>query len=181
MPTAGVDYVTDGKIGVDLTATYASTSVGSSSFPPYTLGETVTTSNNGRYMFTKAISTINQYDCVIGGPYGDSASSSPNIGFVPITTTNAAAQGFNIIGFAQVAIASAYWGWICLNGSPRVNLLIACNPKVPLYTTATAGSLDDTTVSAGLIQGLVANTSATSASAPYCTASYPHLQIVGAG
>jgi hypothetical protein len=47
-------------------------------------------------------------------------------------------------------------------------LLIACNPKVPLYTTGTAGKLDDTTVSAGFIQGIVANTSATSASAPYC-------------
>jgi hypothetical protein len=50
----------------------------------------------------------------------------------------------------------------------QVNLLVGCNPKVPLYTTSTAGALDDTTVSAGFIQGIVANTSATSASAPFC-------------
>src|SRR6266436_3847247 len=162
------DYVIDGHIGIDLTATYASTSVGSTNTLPATPGTIVSTSNNGRYIFARAASTVNQYDCVVAGPYGDSASLTPTVSFVPITTTNAAAQGYNMVAFAQVAVASAYWGWFCVNGMPRVNLLIACNPKVPLYTTATAGSLDDTTVSAGYIQGLTANTSATSASAPFC-------------
>ena len=115
------DYVTDGKIGVDLTAIYASSSAGSTSLFPAT-----------------------------------------------ITTTNAAALGYSMVGVAQTAITSAYYGWIGLNGLLRANLLIACNPKVPLYTTGTAGSLDDTTVSSGYIQGIVANTSATSASAPLC-------------
>ena len=143
------DYVTDGKIGIDLTATYASTSAGSTSLFPVTPGCRVNTSNNGVYIFVRAESTIAAFDAVI-------------------TTTNAAALGFNMVGFAQTAIASSYYGWVGLNGLLQVNLLVGCNPKVPLYTTATAGSLDDTTVSAGFIQGIVANTSATSASAPYC-------------
>jgi hypothetical protein len=73
-----------------------------------------------------------------------------------------------MVGFAQNAIASSYYGWVGINGLLKVNLLIACNPKVPLYTTSTAGKLDDTTVSSGYIQGIVATTSATSASAPFC-------------
>ena len=162
------DYVTDGKIGIDLTATYASTSAGSTSLFPVTPGSRVTTSNNGVYMFVRAESDIAAYDAVIMSTFADSASLTPVMRAVPVTTTNAAALGYNMVGFAQNAIASSYYGWVGINGLLKVNLLIACNPKVPLYTTSTAGKLDDTTVSAGYIQGIVANTSATSASAPYC-------------
>ena len=162
------DYVTDGKIGIDLTATYASTSAGSTSLFPVTPGSRVTTSNNGVYMFVRAESDIAAYDAVIMSTFADSASLTPVMRAVPVTTTNAAALGYNMVGFAQNAIASSYYGWVGINGLLKVSLLIACNPKVPLYTTSTAGKLDDTTVSAGYIQGIVANTSATSASAPFC-------------
>ena len=162
------DYVTDGKIGIDLTATYASTSAGSTSLFPVTPGTRVNTSNNGVYMFVRAESDIAAYDAVIMSTFADSASVTPVMRAVPVTTTNAAALGWNMVGFAQNAIASSYYGWVGLNGMLKVSLLIACNPKVPLYTTGTAGKLDDATVSSGFIQGIVANTSATSASAPFC-------------
>jgi hypothetical protein len=162
------DYITDGKIGVDLTATYASTSAGSTTLFPVTPGTRVNTTNNGVYVFARAESTINAFDAVIMSTFADSASSTPVLRAVPVTTTNAAALGYNMVGFAQTAIASSYYGWIGINGILQVNLLVACQPKVPLYTTSTAGKLDDTTVSAGYIQGIVANTSATSASAPFC-------------
>jgi len=169
------DYVTDGKIGIDLTATYASTSAGSTSLFPVTPGSRVTTSNNGVYMFVRAESDIAAYDAVIMSTFADSASLTPVMRAVPVTTTNAAALGYNMVGFAQNAIASSYYGWVGINGLLKVNLLIACNPKVPLYTTSTAGKLDDTTVSSGYIQGIVANTSATSASAPFCMVNNPGL------
>lgn len=169
------DYVTDGKIGIDLTATYASTSAGSTSMFPVTTGTQVSTSNNGRYIFARAESDIAAFDAVIFSTYADSASLTPILRAVPITTTNAAALGYSMVGFAQNAITSSYYGWIALNGTVRVKLLVGCNPKVPLYTTGTAGSLDDTTVSAGYIQGIVANTSATSASAPFCIINNPGL------
>ena len=175
------DYITDGKIGVDLTATYASTSAGSTSLFPVTPGTRVNTSNNGVYVFARAESTISQFDAVIMSTFADSASSTPVLRAVPVTTTNAAALGFNMVGFAQTAIASSYYGWIGINGVLQVSLLIACQPIVPLYTTATAGKLDDTTVSAGYIQGVVANTSATSASAPFCVVNNAGLMMVGAG
>ncbi len=161
------DYVIDGKIGIDLTATYVSTSA-TSALLPHTPGTVVTTSQNGRYIFARAESDIAAFDCVIFSTYADSASLTPILRANPITTTLAAATGYSMVGFAQTAIASASYGWIAINGVVRVSLLIGCNPRVPLYTTATAGKLDDTTVSAGYIQGIVANTSATSASAPYC-------------
>lgn len=170
------DYVTDGKIGIDLTATYASTSAGSTSLWPANPGDTVRTNNEGVYVFARAQSDISTYDCVIFSTYTDSAATTPTLRAVPITTTNAAALGYNKIGFAQTSIASSYYGWIAMNGSNlRVNVLIAAQPKVPLYTTATAGKLDDATVSAGYCVGVVLNTSATSASAPFCTAQWPHL------
>jgi hypothetical protein len=175
------DYVTDGKIGIDLTATYASTSAGSTTLFPVTPGTRVTTSNNGIYIFARAESDIAAYDAVVMSTYSDSASPTPVLRAVPVTTTNAAALGFPMVGFAQTAIASSYYGWIGINGILKVSLLIACQPKVPLYTTATAGKLDDTTVSAGFIQGIVANTSATSASAPYCVVNNAGLIMVGAG
>jgi hypothetical protein len=175
------DYITDGKIGVDLTATYASTSAGSTTLFPVTPGTRVNTTNNGVYVFARAESDISQFDAVIMSTYADSASSTPVLRAVPVTTTNAKDLGFNMVGFAQTAITSSYYGWIGINGVLQVNLLVACQPKVPLYTTATAGKLDDTTVSAGYIQGVVANTSATSASAPFCVVNNAGLMMVGAG
>ena len=173
------DYVTDGKIGIDLTAVYASTSAGSASLMPAQPGDTVRTKNGGEYMFARCASDTAQFDCVIFGPYGDSASQTPTMSFVPITTTNCApggAPGPSQVGICQNSVASAYYTWVALKGQNlRVNALASCNPKVPLYTTGTAGKLDDATVSAGYVTGVTVNTSAASASAPYCMATWPKV------
>src|SRR6185436_3049571 len=106
------DWVTDGKIGIDLTATYASTSAGSSSLFPAKPGDRVTTTNNGTYMFTRAQSDISQFDAVIFSSFGDSASQTPTVAACPLTIANASATyGPNMIGFAQTSIASSYYGW----------------------------------------------------------------------
>ena len=169
------DVVTDGKIGISLTTTYASISSTSTVFFPAAPGATVHTSNNGRYMFVRAQSDINAFDAVIISTYEDSAAASPIPRAVSMTTTNAAALGYAPVGFAQVAISSSNYGWVCMNGMPKVNLANGTNPKLPLYTTATAGFLSNTTVSAGYVQGIVASTSAVGATAVLCLASYPHL------
>lgn len=167
------DYLVGGRIGIDLTATYLSASAASTVPLPTRPGDVVFTTNNGRYIFVRAESTICTNMAVILGFYGDSATviaSAPIVRAVPLTTTNAApgTAYSNQVGFAQTSIDSARYGWIQLEGLGNCNLLIACNPKVPLYTTATAGSLDDATVSAGYVLGIMALTSATSASAPLC-------------
>lgn len=173
------DYPIDGRIGVDLTATYLSASAASITQLPTRTGDRVRTTNGGMYVFARADSTISTNMAVIFGYGADSAvvpnaagtQSIPVLRAIPLTTTNAApgnVGGSNQVGFAQTSIDSARYGWIQLEGLGNVNLLVACNPKVPLYTTATAGSLDDATVSAGYVLGIFALTSATSASAPLC-------------
>jgi hypothetical protein len=62
-----------------------------------------------------------------------------------------------------------------IGGKPRVKLAASCLPAVPLYTTATAGTLDDTAVSGGLVAGIVALTTASGATALTCVAGYPHV------
>ena len=132
--------------------------------PSFGTGTVVNLSDGGQAVYVQAASTVSTYMAV---------SVRVDNTVVPLTTTNSAHS--KAIGFAQTSIASAYYGWVQLGGKPRVNVLIACQPNVPLFTTATAGSLDDATVTAGLVAGLVATTSAASASAPTCVAGYPHV------
>jgi len=118
--------------------------------PSFALGTTVNLSDGGQAVYVRAASTVATY-----------------------TTTNSA--GSKAVGFAQVSIASAYYGWVQLGGKPRVLVAANCQPSVPLFTTATAGVLDDATVTAGLIAGLVATTSTVTASNVTCIAGYPHV------
>ena len=132
--------------------------------PSFATGTTVNLNDGGQAVYVQAASTVATYMAV---------SVLVNNTVVPLTTTNSASS--KAVGFAQTSIASAYYGWVQLGGKPRVNVLIGCQPNVPLFTTATAGSLDDATVTAGLVAGLVATTSAASASAPTCIAGYVHV------
>lgn len=96
-----------------------------------------------------------------------------------LTTTNAATSPR--IGFAQVSIATGAFGWVHLGGKPIVNLAAQCEDGVPLFTTATAGVLDDATVSAGYVAGLISVTTISNATAVTCVAQYPHVQRYGGG
>lgn len=180
------DYVTDGKIGIDLTATYQSASVNMPTPWPASPGDTVRTSNNGVYMFARAQSDVARFDVVAFATFADSASQTPTVRAVPITVAGIANAGVTgagpMIGIAQTSIQSARYGWIALNGTNlRCNVLVSCQPKVALFATTTGGSLDDATTSVAYISGLTINTSATSASAPYCIASWPHVDILEVG
>ena len=132
--------------------------------PSFNLGTTVNLDDGGQAVYVKAASTVATYSAV--------AVQVDNT-VVPLTTTNSASS--KAVGFAQASIASAYYGWVQLGGKPRVNVATACEPNVPLFTTATGGVLDDATVTGGLVAGLVATTSAASASAVTCIAGYPHI------
>jgi hypothetical protein len=132
--------------------------------PQFNQGTTVDLDDGGQAVYVKAASTVATYSAV---------SVLVDNSVVPLTTTNAAAS--KAVGFAQVSIASASYGWVQIGGKPRVNVFTACQPNVPLFTTATAGVLDDATVTGGLVGGIVATTSAASASAVTCIAGYPHV------
>lgn len=132
--------------------------------PSINVGTTVNLDDGGQAVYVQAASTVSTYAAV---------SVLVNNTVVPLTTTNSANS--KAVGFAQTSIASASYGWVQIGGKPRVSVATACQPNVPLYTTATPGVLDDAVVSGGLVAGLVATTSAASASAVTCIAGYVHV------
>lgn len=132
--------------------------------PSFNVGTTVNLDDGGQAVYVQAASTVATYSAV---------SVRVDNSVVPLTTTNAAES--KAVGFAQVSIASAYYGWVQLGGKPVVNLAASCLPAVPLFTTATAGVLDDATVTGGLVEGIVAVTTASGATALTCVAGYPHV------
>ena len=90
----------------------------------FNLGTTVNLDDGGQAIYVQAASTVATYSAV---------AVRVDNKVVPLTTTNSAAS--KAVGFAQVSIASAYYGWVQLGGKPRVNVAAACEPNVPLFTT----------------------------------------------
>jgi hypothetical protein len=139
-----------------------------SSIAGFTPGTVVNLSDGGQAMYVRATSEISQFAAVV---------IDASAGALMVTTTLAVAT--KRIGFAQASIASAFYGWAQLGGAPKVNLAANCAPNVPLYTTATAGVLDDATVSAGMIAGVVAKNTISNATAATIVAGYPHITFQG--
>jgi hypothetical protein len=136
----------------------------------FNVGTVVKLDDGGQAVYVLASSDVAQYSAV---------SVRFDNTVVPITTTNSANS--KVVGFAQASIASAYYGWVQIGGKPIVKLAASCAPFVPLYTTATAGTLDDAVVSGGLVAGIVALTTASGATALTCVAGYPHVLTGAAG
>jgi hypothetical protein len=137
----------------------------------FNLGTCVNLDDGGQAIYVQAASTVSQYMAV---------AVLANNTAVPITTTNAATS--KRFAVAQASIASGSYGWVQSGGVARVNLAASCLPNVPLFTTATAGTLDDATVSGngvGLVVGIVATATASGATAITCVAGFPHVSGAG--
>ncbi len=90
-------------------------------------------------------------------------------GVATMTTTTLAPENSRV-GFAQTSIGTSKYGWVQLGGQVVVNLAANCADNVPLFTTATAGVLDDALVSNGYVVGLVSKTTISNATAVTCLA-----------
>jgi hypothetical protein len=134
-------------IGADLTATHTSAQ--------HDLGTVVKASDGSEYIYVEADSAITQYDAVGITPV--------DFGAAPLT--KAFADAGRMVAFAQVAIASGSFGWVGLKGYLNVRLKNACAPNVPLYTSGSAGMLDDTSASQTRVYGIRAADTATSSGA----------------
>lgn len=136
-------------LGVNLTDSPSTNETG------HALGQEVTAPDNGAAIFVQAGSAVTQYHTV---------GVDENFQAYPLT--KAMADDGWIIGFAQVALAKSDYGWVRTRGS-NINArgAAACKPDVALYTSATAGVLDDTSASQTKIDGVVfvATASGTSA------------------
>lgn len=124
-------------------------------------GTVVTLDDGGMAVYVQAASALSQYNAV--------AIPASNIA---TNATTARVASTKRIGFAQVSIASGYYGWVQLGGKVRVNVAASCLPAVGLYTTSTEGVLDDATVSGALVAGVVTEVTASAASALTAVAAY---------
>lgn len=136
MPT----YNTDGLAGVNLLNVEAD--------PQHGVGTVVNLSDGGSAIYVKALSEISQYAYALA--YADGTAQ-----MATTTLAGTCKRG----GWAQQSIPSAYYGWLQISGKPKGNLAANCDDNVFLYTTATAGVLDDATVSG--VGGLIAFTTST--------------------
>lgn len=144
----------DGRLGIKLGQTDAT--------PQHRGGDRVKGNDGSEWMYVQASAagTIAQYAVVA---VQAACTAAP--------VTHALARGGHTIGVAQNAFAAGEYGWVALNGQNlTINVLGSCAAGVTLYTTDTAGALDDATASgsAGVIYGLtltVANGGATASSA----------------
>lgn len=148
--------LTDGTIGVDLTRT--------NSTAEFALGETHRGTDNTEWVYVLASGAITQYDAV-----------AIDENFTAAALTKALADAGHQIGFAQVAFTTAYYGWVARTGSNiKCRLKNACAADVSLYTTGTAGMLDDTDASQTKISGVVAVTISSASGDPEeIIATYP--------
>lgn len=97
------------------------------------------------YAYVQANGAIAQYDVVGIDEAGQAAK-----------LTKAMADDGWKIGVAQVAFADNEFGYVQIRGVTTLNVLANCAADAVLYTSGTAGSLDDDATSQTKIQGIVA-------------------------
>ena len=148
-------HAIDGTLGVNVTAATSSTK-------EFALGTAVQMSDGSCYRYIEADATITAAQAV---------AAEEDYGCTPIDTTISGAEPNKVL-VPQVAVTSGEFAWALESGVGTVNALASCAADVKIYTTATAGAVDDTATD--LIQGLrltAANGTATAAVA--CFADLP--------
>lgn len=156
-------FIRGGTIGVSLTEVVVGTGTSSNQGNEFTLGTRHTAEDGGEYMYCHASGAVAQYDAV--GIDED---------FEAAPLTKAMADDGWFVGFAQVAIADNEFGWVATQGSNiQAKLLINCAADAVLYTSATAGSLDDASSSQTKIDGVVSVATITAATNAEIIATHP--------
>lgn len=120
----------------------------------FALGERQTGTDGTVWVYVQASGAITQYDYVCIDEDFQAAAG-----------TKTSVDDGHAIGFAQAAFADDEYGWVALSGTNiSVSLAASCAPDVPLYTSGTAGVLDDSSTSQTKIDGVVAVSTAGTAS-----------------
>jgi len=172
------NYVTSNSEGVNFNQTYSaydqtvapsSTNSVDNPGPPFTPGTVMAGTGDSEFVFVKASANI-----AIGAVVQITTATFAATG---ITTSNALLG--NLVGVAQVAIASGQYGWVQRMGRcDNISVAAGCNPNVQLATTGTAGVLDDT-VTGGpvLINGIIITAATTPAAAVAGTLNNPVVGV----
>lgn len=137
--------------------------------PAFALGTTTPLNDGGHAIYVKALSELSAFAaCAV---FADGTAQM-------LTTTNAA--NCKRVAWAQTSVPSANFAWLQSGGVFRGNLAANCDDNVPLYTTATAGVLDDATVSGGLIGGVISTVTISNATAVTLLGSFAPFVVTGA-
>lgn len=150
-------YPIDGKVGIDLSLV--------SSNRNFTLGTVLEASDGGQYIFAYNVAAISTGMCVV-----------VDAGFTAAAITTALARTRNPLAFAQVTIAASSYAWYAKNGTGiKIRTAASTIPGVSLYTSDTAGVLDDLTASISHFQvfGVVLFATQAQAGATSGAASWP--------
>lgn len=162
-------YFVTGIIGANPDTTYTGTSTAGAG-APYTLGTVAAASDGNTYIFVQASAAVARYAA---------AFINTTFQMSELTKAVAAANSGRPV-FPQVAFAQYDFGWAVLHGSSfRVKFADSCAKNVMLFTTDTAGVVDDATASTSqyLIVGLAFDTvSGNTASAGLACGAFPHIR-----
>lgn len=131
------------KVTADLTS--------ASSTALFGLGECHTSHDGAVYEYGRANGAVTQYQICSVPEDRDCA---------PLTTTISGDKP-QTVGIAMATLADNQYGWFAVGPFPtsaavKVSALASCAANVKVYTTATAGSVDDTATD--LIEGLALDT-----------------------
>jgi len=162
-------YCSSATLGVDVTTATSAT-------PDFKVGAKVNTTDGGEAIYVKAgAANLAVGDVVLISPAGVA------IGATTTNTDNVLTAAY-LIGVVHVAITATQYGWACIKGVPNGGISVAasCVLGVPLYTTATAGVVDDTATN-GAIFGMMLTVTATGAAATAGVLSNPVLAEGTAG
>lgn len=152
------NHVMSGQIGIRLDLTHGDTN------PQFAVGTRCWT-DDAVYVYVHAAGAITAGDAV-----------AIDEGYEAAALTKALADVGHTIGFAQVAFSDNDYGWVALNGrSINCRLASACAADVKLFTTGTAGVLDDISTSQTAIQGVRSVTTITNGAASEVIANYPMI------
>lgn len=110
----------------------------------FKLGQRIQTSDGKEFVYAKNASSNAIYSVV-----GVNASTYAITGL-----TTALSGASEIVGVLPAAIASDEYGWVQIYGRTKINVLGGCVKNINLWSTTTAGSLDDATASTYMVQGI---------------------------
>lgn len=127
-------------IGLKRTSAYAAADI--TNGLGFSVGDEVGDHSGNVFRFVQASGTLAQYDCVAIDSSG-----------VAQAITSALGNAGAMVGVVQAGLSSAEYGWAQVLGITSINVLSTCSAGVALYTSGTAGKLDDTSASQVKIAG----------------------------
>ena len=109
----------------------------------FKLGQRVQTNDGKMFVYAKNASSNAIYSLV---------NVDANFAITGLTTATSGAS--EIVGILPVAIASDEYGWVQIYGRTKLRVLGSCVKTITLWSTTTAGAVDDATASNYQIQNI---------------------------